>query len=106
MSAGKAPPGRPESAGTPGGSEKPVQEPTDFIRAAVAHEIASLMRYRGMSVSEAADEVVMKQLVKLGGSGGVIAVGRDGSIAMPFNSPGMLRGAMDSAGRFETAILK
>ncbi|HQR23152.1 MAG TPA: isoaspartyl peptidase/L-asparaginase [Steroidobacteraceae bacterium] len=77
-----------------------------FIRAVVAHEIASLMRYRGMSVSEAADEVVMQQLVRLGGSGGVIAVGRDGSIAMPFNSPGMLRGAMDSRGRFETGILR
>lgn len=77
-----------------------------FIRAVVAHEIASLMRYRGMSVSEAADEVVTQQLVRLGGSGGVIAVGRDGSIAMPFNSPGMLRGAMDSRGRFETAILR
>ncbi len=77
-----------------------------FIRAAVAHEIASLMRYRGMSVREAADEVVLKQLVKLGGSGGVIAVGRDGSIAMPFNSPGMLRGAMDSMGRLETGILQ
>ena len=77
-----------------------------FIRAVVAHEIASLVRYRGMGVIEAADEVVMKQLVKLGGSGGVIAVGRDGSIAMPFNSPGMLRGAMDSRGRFETGILQ
>ena len=77
-----------------------------FIRAAVAHEIASLMRYRGMGVVEAADEVVMTQLVKLGGSGGVIAVGRDGSIAMPFNSPGMLRGAMDSMGRLETGILQ
>ena len=76
-----------------------------FIRAAVAHEIASLVRYRGMGVVEAADEVVMKQLVAMGGSGGVIAVGRDGSIAMPFNSPGMLRGAMDSRGRLETGIL-
>lgn len=76
-----------------------------FIRAAVAHEIASLIRYRAIGVAAAADEVVMKQLVALGGSGGVIAIGRDGSIAMPFNSPGMLRGAMDSSGRFETAIL-
>jgi beta-aspartyl-peptidase (threonine type) len=75
-----------------------------FIRAAVAHEIASLVRYRGMDVKQAADEVVMTQLVKLGGSGGVIAVGRDGTIAMPFNSPGMLRGAMDSRGRMETGI--
>jgi beta-aspartyl-peptidase (threonine type) len=75
-----------------------------FIRAAVAHEIASLMRYRGLDVRRAADEVVTKQLVKIGGSGGVIAIGRDGAIAMPFNSPGMLRGAMDSGGRLETGI--
>ena len=76
-----------------------------FIRAAVAHEIASLMRYRGLGVVEAADEVVMGQLVKLGGSGGVIAVGRDGRIAMPFNSAGMLRGAMDSRGTLMTGLL-
>jgi beta-aspartyl-peptidase (threonine type) len=75
-----------------------------FIRAAVAHEIASLVRYRGLDLRQAADEVVMRQLVRLGGSGGVIAIGRDGAIAMPFNSPGMLRGAMDSRGRLETGI--
>ena len=77
-----------------------------FIRAAVAHEIAALMRYRGLDVVAAADEVVMQQLVRLGGSGGVIAVGRDGRIAMPFNSEGMLRGAMDSRGLFETGLLR
>jgi len=77
-----------------------------FIRLAVAHEIASLVRYRGMDVRQATDEVVMNQLGRLGGTGGVIAIGRDGTIAMPFNSPGMLRGAMDSRGRLETAILK
>ncbi len=76
-----------------------------FIRAAVAHEIASLMRYRGMGVEEAASEVVMNQLVRLGGSGGVIAIARDGTIAMPFNSEGMLRGAMDSRGRLVTGLL-
>src|SRR5512139_2219804 len=55
-----------------------------FIRAAVAHEIAALMRYMNFDVVQAADVVVMQQLVRLGGSGGVIAVGRDGRIAMPF----------------------
>jgi beta-aspartyl-peptidase (threonine type) len=75
-----------------------------FIRAAVAHEIASLVRYRGLDVVAAADEVVMRQLVRLGGSGGVIAVGRDGRIAMPFNSPGMLRAAADSNGRRELGL--
>jgi beta-aspartyl-peptidase (threonine type) len=72
----------------------------------VAHEIASLMRYRGLDVMQSAEDVVMRQLVALGGSGGVIAVGRDGRIAMPFNSAGMLRGAMDSRGLFMTGLLK
>jgi beta-aspartyl-peptidase (threonine type) len=64
------------------------------------------MRYRGLDVMEAAEDVVMRQLVSLGGSGGVIAGGRDGRIAMSFNSAGMLRGAMDSSGRLVTGLLK
>ena len=64
------------------------------------------MRYKGLDVVPAADEVVMQQLVRLGGSGGVIAVGRDGRIAMPFNSEGMLRGAMDSRGLCVTGLLR
>jgi beta-aspartyl-peptidase (threonine type) len=43
--------------------------------------------------------------VKMGGEGGVIAIGRDGRIAMPYNSRGMLRGAIDAAGQVSTAIL-
>jgi len=77
-----------------------------FIRAAAAHEIASLMRYRGLGVVEAAEDVVMRQLASLGGYGGVIVVDRDGRIAMPFNSAGMLRGAIDSSGRLFTALLR
>lgn len=77
-----------------------------FIRAAAAHEIAAQMRHAGRDVGEAAEDVVLRQLVRLGGSGGVIAVGRDGRIAMPFNSEGMLRGAMDSRGLCMTALLR
>jgi beta-aspartyl-peptidase (threonine type) len=76
-----------------------------FIRATVAHEIASLVRYAGKSAREAADIVVHQQLRRLGGAGGVIVVGRDGSIAMPFNSRGMLRGSIDLQGQLHTAIL-
>jgi beta-aspartyl-peptidase (threonine type) len=76
-----------------------------FIRATVAHEIASLMRYAGKSAVDAADIVVQQQLRRMGGEGGVIVVGRDGSIAMPFNSRGMLRGSIDLQGRLHTAIL-
>jgi beta-aspartyl-peptidase (threonine type) len=75
-----------------------------FIRAAVAHEIASLVRHAGRTVADAADHVVNRQLRQMGGEGGVIAIGRDGSIAMPFNSKGMLRGSVDRDGRLSTAI--
>ena len=76
-----------------------------FIRLAAAHEIAALMRHRGLAVAEAATTVV-RRVGELGGYGGVIAIARDGTLAMPFNSDGMLRGAMDSSGRLEVGILK
>ncbi|MDH5227222.1 MAG: isoaspartyl peptidase/L-asparaginase [Gammaproteobacteria bacterium] len=76
-----------------------------FIRATVAHEIASLMRYAGLDARAAADRVVHEQLRQMGGAGGVIVVGRDGTIALPFNSRGMLRGSIDTQGRLTTAIL-
>jgi beta-aspartyl-peptidase (threonine type) len=75
-----------------------------FIRAIVAHEIASLVRYAGQDVRSAAETVVHRQLASLGGVGGVIAIGRDGAIAMPFNSRGMLRGSIDVEGRLATAL--
>ncbi len=49
--------------------------------------------------------MVHEQLPRLGGEGGVIAIARDGSIAMPFNSQGMLRGSIDSQGDMTTGIL-
>jgi beta-aspartyl-peptidase (threonine type) len=76
-----------------------------FIRATVAHEIASLIRYAGLDARAAAERVVHEQLRQLGGEGGVIVVGRDGTIALPFNSRGMLRGSIDARGCLETAIL-
>lgn len=63
-----------------------------FIRNVVAYDIAALMKYKGMSVKEAAHEVVMKKLVEKKGDGGVIALDRQGNIAMPFNTAGMFRG--------------
>lgn len=63
-----------------------------FIRNVVAYDIAALMNYTNISLKEAAEEVVMKKLVKKGGEGGVIAIDHEGNIAMPFNSEGMFRG--------------
>ncbi len=62
-----------------------------FIRTVVAHEVSSLMKYKGLSLANACDEVVMKQLVDIKGEGGLIAVDAKGNVAMPFNSEGMYR---------------
>lgn len=63
-----------------------------FIRYAVAHDVWALMAYKGLSLAEAADFVVNKKLVEKGGEGGLIAVDKDGNVALPFNSAGMYRG--------------
>jgi beta-aspartyl-peptidase (threonine type) len=68
-----------------------------FIRATVARDICALMEYTGLSVQEAADKVVRERLVAMGGDGGVIALGRDGSLAYSFNTAGMYRGHLTSA---------
>ncbi len=76
-----------------------------FIRNVVAHDIAALMAYKGWPVQKAAEEVVMKKLVGRGGEGGVIALDKNGNVAMPFNSAGMYRGFMKN-GKAEVYIYK
>jgi beta-aspartyl-peptidase (threonine type) len=77
-----------------------------FIRSVVAYDISALMEYKGLGVKQAADEVVMKKLVERGGEGGVIALDKEGNIAMPFNSEGMYRGFIKSNGTSEVLIYK
>jgi beta-aspartyl-peptidase (threonine type) len=74
-----------------------------FIRFGVAHEIAARIRYRGDSLAEAARAVVA-ELGRIGGSGGLVAVGRDGELALPFNCSGMYRGFVTADGVIRTAI--
>ena len=63
-----------------------------FIRLSVARDISDLMAYKNLSLSDAANEVIMKKLPQLGGDGGIIAIDKNGNIAMPFNTEGMYRG--------------
>lgn len=63
-----------------------------FIVNAVAFHISALMKYKGMSLQEAADHVVNGILKEQDAGGGVIAVDYNGHVAMPFNTPGMFRG--------------
>lgn len=69
-----------------------------FIRLAVAHEIAALVRHRGLSLPAATDAVVQDQLTALGGDGGVIAAGPDGALAWSFNTSGMYRARLAEGG--------
>ncbi|QGJ51025.1 beta-aspartyl-peptidase [Citrobacter freundii] len=62
-----------------------------FIRALAAYDIAALMDYGGLSLSEACERVVMEKLPALGGSGGLIAIDHEGNVALPFNIEGMYR---------------
>jgi beta-aspartyl-peptidase (threonine type) len=75
-----------------------------FIRNTVARNVAALMEYKGLTLEEAAREMIDGRLEP--GDGGLIAVGRDGSIALVFNSEGMYRGAADASGRSEVAIFR
>ena len=77
-----------------------------FIRAVVAHDISCLMEYKGMSLQQACDEVVMKKLMTIDGEGGVIAVDANGNAALVFNCEGMYRGQRDSGGSNWVAIYK
>ncbi|KVN79672.1 isoaspartyl peptidase/L-asparaginase family protein [Burkholderia ubonensis] len=63
-----------------------------FIRLATAHDVAAQIAYRGVSVAEAAYDVVMNKLPRIAGRGGIIAVDAHGNVAMPFNTDGMYRG--------------
>ena len=66
-----------------------------FIREATAHEICARVRLVGATIQQAA-EVVIGELRALGGSGGVIVVGADGTPGWSFNTPGLFRGAVSA----------
>lgn len=76
-----------------------------FIRLGVARDLSALMEYKGLSLQEAADAVIEK-VGKLGGGGGLIALGRDGQIAWAFNTAGMYRGRIGADGQPLVEIYK
>jgi beta-aspartyl-peptidase (threonine type) len=76
-----------------------------YIRAVAAHDICARVAYAGKPLAQAAREVVMEEIPKLGGDGGVIAIDRDGNMAMPFNTDGMYRAWLGRDGKAHVAIL-
>ena len=77
-----------------------------FIRAAVAHDICSRMRFGGRSVVQAVREVILEELPALQGEGGVIAIDARGEIAIEFNSEGMFRASRRAGEETRIAIYR
>jgi isoaspartyl peptidase/L-asparaginase-like protein (Ntn-hydrolase superfamily) len=71
-----------------------------LIRAAGAHTAAALVELGGLSLAEACRRVVDS----IDGEAGLIAVDRDGNIALPFNTRVMHRAHRHGDGATETAV--
>ena len=63
-----------------------------FIRVAAAHDVCARMAYGGASLEAATHAVVHEALPAVQGTGGLIAVDRQGNVCLPFNTEGMYRG--------------
>jgi L-asparaginase / beta-aspartyl-peptidase len=75
-----------------------------FIRNVVAADICARVRYLHVSLVQAANDVVMKELVAQHGEGGIIGLDRQGHVAMVFNSNGMMRGVVRSDGKITIKV--
>lgn len=80
-----------------------------FIRGMVAYDISALMEYKGLSLKEAAKTVIQTKLPSIGdgaGSGGIIAIDKNGNVVMEFNTSGMYRATMNAQGELYVGIYK
>jgi beta-aspartyl-peptidase (threonine type) len=64
------------------------------------------MAYKGLTLKQACDLVVMDKLVKIGGEGGLAAIDAMGNIEMPFNSEGMYRASLSVDGEISVKIYR
>lgn len=63
-----------------------------FMRLCTAYDISCLMEYKNLTLDSAVHEVIRSKMVKLGGTGGVIAIDRNGNVSMNFSTETMFRG--------------
>lgn len=63
-----------------------------FLRHVVGYNVSARMQFSQLDLTSAAEHVVFTDLPSTGGSGGLIAIDKDGNIALPFNTEGMYRG--------------
>jgi beta-aspartyl-peptidase (threonine type) len=77
-----------------------------FIRLTVARTICALVQYKGVSLQEAADQVVQKDLSAIHGDGGVVALTPDGQLAWSFNTSGMFRAKLKEGGTPQISVYR
>ena len=77
-----------------------------FIRSQVAYDISAQMEYQKKSLKEATKDVIQNKLTKLGGTGGVVALDKNGNMSFEFNTEGMYRASMDEKGELIIKIYK
>src|SRR5215207_249737 len=76
-----------------------------FIRSVVAHDVSAQIQYGGKSLAQAA-ESTLEKVAKIGGTGGLIGIDRQGNFAMPFNTSGMYRGWIGPEGEPHVLIYR
>ena len=77
-----------------------------FIRGQVAYDISAQMEYQHKSLKEATTDVIQHKLTQLGGTGGVVALDKDGNMSFEFNTAGMYRASMNDQGTLIVKIYK
>ena len=75
-----------------------------YLRTVAAHTICMRASLLGQPLAEAAEQVINRDIPRLGGNGGAIVLGADGRMAMPFNTDGMFRAWVGADGVAHVAI--
>ena len=70
----------------------------------MARDISLLMEYKGMTVAQAAAEVINRKLKVAGGEGAAIALDPHGNFAMAHNTEGLYRGYVTSDGKIAVML--
>ncbi len=76
-----------------------------FMLGVTAYDVAARMKYKGLSLVDAAREAI-QNLSEIGGEGGLVAVDAQGNVSLPFNSDGMYRGFVSSSAKMNVEIYR
>jgi len=77
-----------------------------FIRSQVAYDISAQMEYQQKTLKQATKDVIQNKLTKLGGTGGVVALDKNGNMSFEFNTAGMYRASMNDKDALIVKIYK